>query len=158
LNTSRLIIREFTEQDIDIIYEINNHPECIIFNGWDSMSKQECHEVLIRWMSKYELSSAEGVFCVEEIESGLKVGMTFIVDHKKSKEYEIGFRFKRDMWGNGYAQEITNYFTKYAAEELKAKAIFAEVDVLNNNSRRIFEKLKFEEYEHPFGPEGILFS
>jgi len=52
MNTSRLIIRKFSEDDIDIIYEINNHPECIRFNGWDSMSKDECRIVLHNWMSK----------------------------------------------------------------------------------------------------------
>ena len=93
MNTSRLIIRKFSENDIDIIYEINNHPECIRFNGWESMSEEECRDVLKRWIGTYEVSSKEGVFCVVERDTGNKVGMTFIVDHNKSKTYEIGFRF-----------------------------------------------------------------
>jgi len=157
MNTSRLIIRKFTEDDIDIIYEINNHPECIKFNGWDSMSKEKCRNVLLNWMSKYSDQSKSGVFCVEEVETGSKVGMTFIVDHNNTQEYEIGFRFRRDKWGNGYAQEVTKYFIKYAKDKLNAKEIYAEVDTLNTNSRRIFNKQKFKEYEHPSGPEGVLY-
>ena len=37
LETDRLIIRKFTHEDIELIYDINNNPECIKFNGWDSM-------------------------------------------------------------------------------------------------------------------------
>ncbi|MCB2297879.1 hypothetical protein [Clostridium tagluense] len=37
IETERLIIRKFTSQNIDLIFDINNNPECIKFNSWDSI-------------------------------------------------------------------------------------------------------------------------
>ncbi|EQB86289.1 hypothetical protein M918_15230 [Clostridium sp. BL8] len=65
LETERLIVREFTDEDIDLIYDINNDPECIKFNGWDSMSYERCQEEIRKWIEKYSFSPGTGAFCVE---------------------------------------------------------------------------------------------
>lgn len=158
LETERLHIREFTMHDIDIVYEINNHPECIVYNGWNSMSYDECSEVLKRWIDQYKNHSEWGVFCVVIAKTNEKVGMTFLYDHDGSNTYEIGYRFKKSMWGNGFAQELTRAYFKYAKDILNSEMIYAEVDAHNTNSRRIFEKLKFDECEHPSGAQGILYK
>lgn len=73
--SERLFIRRFTAQDLDLIYEINNHPECIKFNGWDSMSVEDCKNVLEKWMSGYLDHIGLGAFCVETVENHTPIGM-----------------------------------------------------------------------------------
>ena len=158
IQTDRLIIRYFTLEDIDLVFEINNHPECILFNGWNSMSINKCKSVLQTWIDAYKLHSSWGVFCVEERMTSEKVGMTFIYDHNETNEYEIGFRFRKDKWGNGYAQEITKEYLSYAKYKLKSKLVYAEVDSKNTNSLRIFEKMNFEKKAHPNGESGVLYE
>ena len=159
--TKRLNIRMFTPNDLEMLYEINNHPECIRYNGWSSMSKNECMAVLNKWINASVENPAHGVFCVElnregNAEEG-KVGMTFLMDHRRSGKYEMGFRFKRDLWGYGYAQELVDAWTDYAKNRHHAKAVYAEVDGENMRSLNVFRKRAFCEKEHPSGQGGILF-
>jgi len=158
MKTERLNLRKFSETDIDIVYEINNHPECIRFNGWDEMPREKCLQVIKNWKNKYDTLERSGVFHISVSESSTPLGMAFIVDHNETGNYEIGFRFRRSLWGNGYAQEITRFFMEYAQTTLNANSIFGEVHVDNINSCRIFDKLKFEKQVHPSGPSGVLYK
>jgi RimJ/RimL family protein N-acetyltransferase len=65
LETEGLIIREFNHEDIDLIYDINNDPECIRFNSWDSMSYEDCQKDIKKWIDQYSNSPGTGAFCVE---------------------------------------------------------------------------------------------
>lgn len=156
--SERLIIRRFTEQDLDLIYEINNHPECIKFNGWDSMSVEDCKNVLEKWMSGYLDHIGLGAFCVETVENHTPIGMSFIVKSEEENAYEIGFRLRRDRWGKGYAKELVKLYAEYGKQILKANKLTAEVDAENFLSRNVFEKMEFDKKEHPNGPTGILYE
>ena len=52
LQTERLILRHFIQDDLDLVIDINNHPECIRFNRWDSMSAEDCKKSLDKWISQ----------------------------------------------------------------------------------------------------------
>lgn len=157
LETPRILIRRFTAEDIDLIYEINNHPECIRFNGFDSMSYERCQEVLKGWMDKYAEEENVGVLCAESRENGTKIGMAFIVKTKLAGEYGIGFRLRRTEWDKGYAKEITKGFIEYGANVLKGSAVVAEVYKANERSRNVFQKLGFIEKQHPEGEDGLVY-
>lgn len=157
IETERLRIRKFTEEDIDLVFDINNDPECIKFNGWDSMSLEKCRAELDKWIQRYKQSDVTGVYCVECRESKQKVGMAFIVDYKKPNQLEIGFRLRRMHWNQGYAKEIARGFIRYSQYNLNAHVLFAEVYRANSRSRNVFEKLGFETLEHPEGEEGLLY-
>ena len=91
IETERLIIRQFTSEDIDLIFDINNNRECIVFNGWESMSIEKCKENLDKWVGNYSISSDTGAFCIENKIDKSKIGMAFIVKWKEANQYEIGF-------------------------------------------------------------------
>ena len=79
LKTERLLLRHFTMDDLDLIVDINNHPECIRFNRWDSMSVEDCQASLKRWIAQYaDFPAGSGVFCVEN-SAHEKVGMAFLI-------------------------------------------------------------------------------
>lgn len=99
IETERLALRPFQNEDLDLIYEINNHPECIKFNGWDSMDKDACHEVLKKWQAKQMALKTSGPLCVVEKETKQPIGMAFIMPWEAGHEtFEIGFRLKYDRW------------------------------------------------------------
>jgi len=158
IETERLIIRDFTDKDIDLIFDINNDPECIKFNGWDSMSMDKCKETLEKWIKNYCISADTGAFCVEDKVDKFKVGMAFIVKWKDADQYEVGFRLRRRCWDKGYAKEITREFIRYAKSDLQADTIIAEVYKANIRSRNIFQKLGFIELSHPEGEDGLIYK
>ena len=158
IETERLIIRQFTSEDIDLIFDINNNRECIVFNGWESMSIEKCKENLDKWVGNYSISSDTGAFCIENKIDKSKIGMAFIVKWKEANQYEIGFRLRRICWDKGYAKEITREFIRYAERNLEANAIIAEVYKANDRSRNIFKKLRFIELSHPDGDDGLIYK
>jgi len=158
IETERLIIRKFTNEDMDLILDINNDPECIKFNGWDSMSIERCKEVLDEWIDNYSSSSNSGAFCVENKVDKSKIGMAFIVKWKEMNQYEIGFRLRRIYWDKGYAKEITRGFIRYGENILGADAVIGEVYKTNERSRNVFKKLNFKESVHPEGEDGLIYK
>lgn len=156
LKTERLRIRNFRIEDLDMLYEINNHPECIRFNSWNEMSRNECTKVLEKWIAESQVSQNYGVFCVEDLEEQA-IGMTFIMKYEKSNDYEIGFRLKRDEWSKGYATELTNHWIEYCKDILVADSVRAEVSGENYKSLSIFRNNGFQEFPHPSGGDGSLF-
>lgn len=157
IKTERLFLRKIAQKDIEMIYDINNDPECIRFNGWDSMSLEKCEAEIDKWIHKYSETDRVGVFCVEHIESKDKVGMAYIIDYKVQDKFEIGFRLRSAHWDKGYAKEITRGFIKYAKCTLNANEVIAEVYRANTRSRNIFEKLEFEMSIHPSGEDGLIY-
>lgn len=155
LQTERLRLRHFTADDLDLIVEINNHPDCIRFNRWDSMSVEDCRKTLENWMAKYPALPGCGVLCLETLD-GEKLGMTFLVPQENG-EYEIGFRLRRCHWGKGYATEISQALLTYTKEQLHASAVIAMVNVENQRSQRVFEKLNFRTVPWD-APDGILYK
>lgn len=155
--TERLTIREFSYKDIDLIFDINNDPECIKFNGWDSMSLDQCHEVLNKWINQYSTLHGTGVFCVESKIDNRYIGMAFIVKTNTYREFEIGFRLCRVQWEKGYAKEITRGLMNYSRVILDGNSLVAEVYTANFRSRNIFEKLGFDKESHPNGENGLIY-
>lgn len=157
IETERLLLRKISQEDIDLIFEINNDPECIRFNGWDSMSLEKCKDVIDNWIDKYKNSEVIGVFCVKYKANKDKIGMAYIIGYKEPNQFEIGFRLRSACWNRGYAKEITRGFIRYAENNLKANEVVAEVFRVNSSSRNVFEKLGFEMSVHPCGEDGLLY-
>lgn len=158
INTDRLNIREFSINDVDLIFDINNDKECIRFNGWDSMSEEKCKEDIEKWINKYRLFPGTGAFCVEDRLSKDKIGMAFIVKTKGADEYEIGFRLRRVHWDKGYAKEISRAFINYAKDTLNAQTVIGEVYKDNLRSRNVFQKLNFKELPYPGSEDGLIYK
>lgn len=157
IETKRLTIRQLIHDDLELIYEINNDPDCIKFNGWEEMSLEDCQSTLYKWTFEYQTSTDYGVFIAVEKASNEPIGMCFLRQSNQDS-YEIGFRFRKKMWGKGYAKEVTEILCDHAKHKLQAKRVFAETHTANTNSRNVFQKLNFEEQEHPSGPEGVLYE
>lgn len=156
LKTKRLTVRPFQITDLDLVFKINNHLECIEFNGWDKMDLQACKEVLDRWIKETNNHTSYGVFCVED-EYQNPIGMTFLMKYEWTQDYEVGFRLAREHWGNGYATELTRLWIKHCRDVLHANSIRAEVAAANKRSLDIFRRLGFEELRQPSGGEGVMF-
>lgn len=164
LQTERLILRHFHLDDLDLLIEINNHPDCIRFHRWDSMSEAECRANLERWIAQYgETLPGCGVFCLENRE-GEKIGMTFLLPYtcdthsSNSRQVELGFRLRRCHWGKGYASEISRALLRYSEQQLHASAVVGEVLHANTRSCHVFEKLHFQRQPHPDGDDAWLYT
>src|SRR5690349_24235223 len=111
LETERLVLRQFTAQDADLLIELDSDPAVMRFltGGEPSMPDDVVRDQVIpgllaaydRWDGRFGLFAAYergtdafiGWFCLRPERSG------------PLDEVELGYRLRRDAWGKGYATE-----------------------------------------------------
>ena len=73
---------------------------------------------------------------------------------------EIGWRYKKEVWGNGFATEAANACLKYGFEVLKFDKIVSFTSRLNINSEKLMRRVGMTyvtDFEHPnIEKENIL--
>jgi RimJ/RimL family protein N-acetyltransferase len=76
---------------------------------------------------------------------------------------EIGWRFRREFWGRGLAFRAAREALRFGFETLKLAEIVAFTAATNERSRKLMERLGFEQdasgdFDHPSIPRGHALS
>lgn len=61
-------------------------------------------------------------------------------------EISLGYTLDSDYWRNGYMYECLQAFLLYLKEKFQVKVVYCMVKLANVPSRKLLEKLGFEEY------------
>jgi RimJ/RimL family protein N-acetyltransferase len=72
---------------------------------------------------------------------------------------EVGWRFRPQFWGRGYATEAARLALDYGFNTLKLSEIVSFTAVDNQRSRRVMERIGMRrdpagDFDHPRVPEG----
>ena len=150
LETERLIIRPWCEDDAEDLYTYASDPEVGPPAGWPPHTSVENSREIIR-----TVLSAPDVFAVYLKENGKPIGS--IGFHRNDlaeddDEYELGYWIGKPFWGQGLILEASREMLRYAFEDLKMNRIWCGYYDGNVKSRRVQEKLGFV-YHHT--TEGI---
>lgn len=156
IETNRLIIRPFTEDDIEPSYQLNLDEEVSRFTGDGGVvNKAEIErrikENVMGDYGKY----GYGRLAVEWKENGQFIGFTGLKYLDDMDEVDLGYRFKRDYWGKGIATETGKICLDYGFNTLGLTRIIALVLPENVGSIRVLEKLDFE-FEKEVMEDGLL--
>ena len=148
VETKRLILREFVQDDVDDIYELDSDPEVHKYLGMNPISNlAQCEKVIDFVRNQYE-ERGIGRWAVIEKESGDFLGWTGLkleIDDIDgySNYYDLGFRFKRKHWGKGYATESAIASLNYGFDRLALEKINAAAHIENGASNHVIRKLGF---------------
>ena len=145
IETVRLILREFTEDDYFRLFEYQNDPRYLQFYECNKKSKDEVLSLLqmiICW--KNENPRIKYQLCIELKESNLMVGNCGIRLNNTSDEIaEIGFELDPNYWKNGYMNEALKSIIEFGKRDLGIKLIKAYCHPKNNNAINAIMKLGF---------------
>jgi RimJ/RimL family protein N-acetyltransferase len=139
LETERLILRRFTENDIDAIFAMRSNAEMMRFIR-SPQNRQESVNWLKMVSSLWETDKI-GFCAVVEKSSGSLIGWCGLWRLKETGETEIGYAIARKFWGGNFATEAARAFLIYGFETLKLDKIAAVAVPENKGSRRVMEKL-----------------
>jgi RimJ/RimL family protein N-acetyltransferase len=145
LETDRLILRRFTEHDVDHLVDLDSDPEVMRYlTGGKSTSRETIeHDVLPRFLDYYRRSDGHGFWASIEKQGGEFIGWFHLRPRQDRPDDgpELGYRLRRSAWGKGYATEGSRALVNIAFGELGAHRVWAETMTVNQSSRRVMEKL-----------------
>jgi RimJ/RimL family protein N-acetyltransferase len=142
IETERLVLRLFTLDDLEAMHALFSDAEVqrYVPSGVSpslEVSRQRL-EKLMGFQEKFGMTS----WPVVEKASGLVVGDCGLFPSEGvGPEVELGYRFRRDRWGLGYATEAAGACLRYGLEDLKLPRIIAVTFLENLPSQRVLEKI-----------------
>ena len=143
LETDRLVLREFTPDDVDAIVELDSDPEVMHFitGGLPTPEAEVRDEVLPYWLAFYPRGEGFGFWAVHEKATDRFAGwFHFRPQRGDDRGVELGYRLRREFWGLGYATEGSRALIHKGFTELKVDRVYAETMTVNTASRRVMEK------------------
>ena len=144
LETERLVLRRFTEADVDALCELDGDPEVMRFITGGRPTPREVirDEPLPRFLRAYERFEGFGVWAAVERATGEFLGWFefFPPEGRGPEEAELGYRLVRSAWGRGYATEGSRALIRKGFTELGVRRVVAETMAVNAASRRVMEK------------------
>jgi RimJ/RimL family protein N-acetyltransferase len=161
VETERLVLRRFTEADVDNLFDLDNDPEVMRFLTGGKPTPREVilNETLPRLLHYYEPYEGFGFWAAIEKSTGAFLGWFEFRPREGSgpDEVELGYRLRKSAWGKGYATEGSRALIRKGFTELGVRRVVAQTMAVNISSRRVLEKagMTLERTFHQSWPEPI---
>lgn len=158
LETPRLILRRWREEDVAPMAAINADPEVMRWIRDGSVrDEQQTRGGVQAWESEWE-SQGFGLFAVEIRSTGELAGFTGLSVPDFLPEVlpavEVGWRLGRSHWGQGLATEAAAAAVRFGFEERGLERIVSITQVGNDASERIMAKLGMHPVRETVNPTG----
>ncbi len=156
LETTRLRLRPFREDDVQAIYDYSAAPEVGLNAGWKP------HESLTDSYDVLHLMFLEQptVWAIERREDGRLMGSIGLIADS-TRQYgsarAVGYAVGTAYWGRGYMTEALRAVIEYGFEKMSLDLISATCYPDNARSRRVLEKCGFT-YEGRLHRAELLFN
>lgn len=158
LETARLVLRPFTDEDYDILHEMRSNEEVSRYLYSYPFSPERTHDFLqvkIAGASVENegqwLSAAATLRDTGEVVADVALLWT----SEEHRQGEIGFVVHPAHQGKGYATEAARPLLAFGFERLKLHRIFGRLDARNDASARVLEKLGMRREAHLVENEWI---
>ncbi len=148
LYTERLLLRPWSENDAESLYEYAKSPEVGPIAGWQVHTSVEYSREIIR-----SVLSAPETYAVCLKEDNRAIGSIGLMIGKASNlklsdtEGEIGYWIGVPLWGRGLIPEACSEIIRHAFSDLKLEALWCGHFDGNIKSKRVQEKCGFT-YHH----------
>lgn len=137
--TERLILRDWSTDDVDAYAAIIGDPEVMRYIGNGKVRDRAQAEEFVRSMMRHQEERGWMRFAVEHTESGQLMGFSGFDD--KHGPLDFGWRLGRAFWGGGYGYEASAAALWVGREVFGLKGITAQSYPENAGSIRIMEKM-----------------
>jgi RimJ/RimL family protein N-acetyltransferase len=166
LLTDRLMLRDVTETDAELLFELDSDPEVMRHIGVRPPPDVAWYRERIGMVYVPQQAHPwHGIRLVLERASGEFLGWVFVRPATASMhareigwtgpgDEEVGFRFRRSTWGRGIATEAAMPLVKIALADPATTAIVACALASNTRSLRVLEKLGLERVGEVMLPEA----
>jgi RimJ/RimL family protein N-acetyltransferase len=144
LETARLAMRQFTEDDVDNLFNLNGDPEVMRYlTGGRPTPREEIRDQIIPFhLTCYARMDRLGTWAAESTDTGEFLGWFHFRPGSDGDitNIDLGYRLRRSTWNNGYATEGSRALISMGFTDLGVERVFAHTMTVNTASRRVMEK------------------
>ena len=152
--SDRLGFRNWTNEDLEEFAKLNSDEE-VMEHFPKTLSKKEVEKFIDRLKKHFE-ENGFTYYATEILETKEFIGMIGLAFQEYKTNFtpavDIGWRLKRNAWGNGYATEGAKKCLEYAFNELGINRIISVCTIKNKKSENVMKKIgmtKKGEFNHP---------
>lgn len=157
IQTDRLGLRNWIESDIAHYAQMCQDPDVMKFFPQTFSAEEATKHV--RAFQQHFAEHGFTYFAAELQSSGEFLGFVGLKNQTFVSPYtpcvDVGWRLRKQAWGNGYATEAARACLAFAFEELKLEQVIAMCPVANVASEAVMKRLGMEkvgEFDHPAMP------
>lgn len=141
LETERLILRAFKEEDTEGYHQCCSDPEVMQYLGNGvTLSLEETWRRIAFFLGHWHLRGY-GMWDVESKADGVFLGRIGFHQPLNWPGLEIGWLIRKEDWDKGYATEGAQMILDYGRDVLKLRNIISIVQPLNIPSLKVSEKI-----------------
>ncbi len=159
IKTDRFLLRQFIIEDTQNFYKLNADPEVTKYTGDSAFEDVAAAEYFIRNYHPYKTEGL-GRWAVLRKSDGAYLGWCGLRYVPELGEVDLGYRFFKKYWGQGYATESSRACLDYGFQVLQLNKIVARAIKENIASICVMEKIGMhfvgaqDFIEHP----GVLYE
>ena len=156
IETERTLIRPFTEDDTQAVFDFGSNKEVQKYTGDILLtSKKQALEIIKNvWFADYK-KYGYGRWAVVYKKDNKVIGFAGLKYLPEFGKTDIGYRFLPQYWGQGLATEVALPIIKYGFEKLGLKEVIGIADPVNKASSKVLEKAGLKYYKSAPYDEGI---
>lgn len=143
IETERTRMRPFEPTDLDTCYAWFSDPDVMQFIPGGIDRTVEDTRQRIAGYCRHQLKHGFSKRIVFHRDSGEAVGDAGLYHLPDGERIELGFRFKKPYWGQGYAVEVGRAWLEWFDQNLPGQALYADVFPTHSRSQRVLSKLGF---------------
>lgn len=160
IETGRLILREWRDEDIAPFHAICSDPRVMAYLG-PLMSFVETAALVSRCRDD-QARDGHCFWALERREDARLIGWCGVIRGSAgpvASKPELGWRLASDCWGQGYASESARAARDWAFANVVDEAVWAITSVGNVASRKVMERIGMThrpelDFDHPKVPVG----
>jgi RimJ/RimL family protein N-acetyltransferase len=144
IRTARLMLRPYTPDDLDDLYDIQSRPAVTRYLYFDPRDREEVREALTAKIQAAALPDDGGHLTLAVVlpETDRVIGdVLLFLRSREHRQGEIGYVFHPDHGGRGYATEAARVMLRLGFEELGLHRVIGRLDGRNTASARVLEHL-----------------
>ena len=155
LETDRLVLRSWREDDATAFHAINSDPEVMATLG-PVMTWEEVAALIVR-MQRIEAEHGHCFWAMERRDDGRLIGWCGAIVGSAGPiagKREIGWRMARDCWGQGLVSEAARATIAWLFANRADESLWAITSTDNRRSRAVMERLGMThrpdlDFDHP---------
>lgn len=161
LETPRLVLRSFTEDDLPALHQVFGDPEVMRWVPSGVSQDLEHSRARLAKIIQHEQDNGFSLWALLEKETGELVGDAGLwLVEGEGPDVELAYHLLPSRWGRGYVSEAAAECVRFGLHDLGLDEVIAISDPGHFVSRRVMEKIgmSFTGLEHRYDRKMAVYS